>query len=436
MRGPRLGSLWASAGVAALALPWYVRNWIVAGSPIYPSSLKIAGLTIARGAFDRSAMLNSIFHLTDFRLFGVVAGHGFGTPLLLFWIPLWLVGAATLLARGPWWPARFLVLLPVAAVSLDWFGAPDNSDWRFIFPIIVVALLPLAFTFREKEGVNRGIHLLYAAGLIWLVLGLDRTITVQLSTLPYYMRDWLSLRGLVPVHYLPLFTILAGAAVYCWRAADRARHGLVLAFCLFSTACALVGAASQAVCPPGGCELLNLTSAYIRQTMFNGWSWVREHTHDATIAYTGNNIPYPLYGDRLTNRVYYVNIDRHLEWRLHDYDRAEKRRTDDMRAPDTARLALSSGVLAPIAAGVAAKGGAVRPRFERMDGYRDAWLANLKALRVTHLFVTALSAYEIDYIWHQPQGFPIEEEWAAADPAAFVLVYENPQVKIYAVSLK
>ncbi len=61
---------------------------------------------------------------------------------------------------------------------------------------------------------------------------------------------------------------------------------------------------------------------------------------------------------------------------------------------------------------------------------------NLTALRVSHLFVTALSAYEIDYMWHDPQGFPIEEDWAAADPAAFVLVYENPQVKIYAVSLK
>jgi Dolichyl-phosphate-mannose-protein mannosyltransferase len=33
-RGPRARALWALPGVAALALPWYLRNWIAGGSPI------------------------------------------------------------------------------------------------------------------------------------------------------------------------------------------------------------------------------------------------------------------------------------------------------------------------------------------------------------------------------------------------------------------
>jgi len=70
-----------------------------------------------------------------------------------------------------------------------------------------------------------------------------------------------------------------------------------------------------------------------------------------------------------------------------------------------------------------------------MEGFRDGWIANLKTFGVSHLFVAALSAYEIDYLWHTDRGFPIEEAWAAHDPQSFRLEYENPQVRIYAVDL-
>ena len=72
-RGLRVRAAWALPGIAALAAPWYLRNWIVAGSPIYPATLKIAGITIARGAYDRAAMLNTVFHSTDLGL--VVEGE-------------------------------------------------------------------------------------------------------------------------------------------------------------------------------------------------------------------------------------------------------------------------------------------------------------------------------------------------------------------------
>jgi hypothetical protein len=71
-----------------------------------------------------------------------------------------------------------------------------------------------------------------------------------------------------------------------------------------------------------------------------------------------------------------------------------------------------------------------------MSGYRDAWVRNLKLRGVTLLFVSTLSAYEIDNVWHDAGGFPIEAEWAKADPEAFGLVFQNPQVRIYAVRLK
>jgi hypothetical protein len=182
-------------------------------------------------------------------------------------------------------------------------------------------------------------------------------------------------------------------------------------------------------CAPYRCDLLQLSSPFIRSTMLQGWTWVTLNTDHATFAYSGNNVPYPLFGHRLTNRVYYVNIDRHGSWRFHDYARARSRPGASL--PPTP-LARASGELVP--ANEQDPAAASRPRYERMVGYRDAWRENLKALGVDHLFVSALSAYEIDYVWHNAGGFPIEDEWARMDPEAFTLVYENSQVRIYAVS--
>jgi 4-amino-4-deoxy-L-arabinose transferase-like glycosyltransferase len=433
MRGLRLRALWTLPGVAVLALPWYVRNWTVAGSPIYPSSLTLAGRTLARGAFSHGAMVNSLFHVSDFRLFAVVAGHAFGTSLLLLWIPFAAIGTVTLITKFASWPARFLVLLPAAMVPLFWFGVPDNTDSRFVFPIAALALLPLAFAFRDDTRWNRRIALLYGAGLLWLIVGVKATLAVRLATAPYYLRDWLSLRGLIATPFLPLFVACALAAGWSRELLSRGQPRRRTAL-LFSAACILVGAGSQAACPGGGCDFLDLTPSYIRATMIEGWDWVRLHAHGQTIAYTGNNIPYPLFGERLTNRVHYVNIDHHLEWKLHDYDRARRRRGDEAES-EALLLATSSGVLTPVSRDAGSATDAVRPRFERMRGYRDAWLHNLNARGVTLLFVSSLSAYEIDNVWHDAAGFPIESEWAQADPGAFHLIYENRQVRIYSVSL-
>src|SRR5262249_50030574 len=134
----------------------------------------------------------------------------------------------------------------------------------------------------------------------------------------------------------------------------------------------------------------------------------------------------------LTNRVVYVNIDGRPGWRFHDYDRAFR---SGRFAPLPPLLATSSGELLPVNPRFGPSRGANRPRYERMDGIRDAWIDNLRRMHVDYLFVSSLSAYEIDNEWHNSGGFPIEEEWARADPRAFRLEYENPQVRVFSIDL-
>src|SRR5262249_5493517 len=171
LSGFRRQALWALPGLLAFAAPWYLRNWIVAGSPIYPSSITVAGVTIAQGAFTRAAMNASVFHTTDPKLLPVMLAHAFGTPLFLIWPPFAAIGAWAMRSATPRRDALLILAAPVAMVPLYWFGVPDNIDSRFLLPAAMLALVPFAFVFRANRAWNASMHVLLAAALLWLIVG-------------------------------------------------------------------------------------------------------------------------------------------------------------------------------------------------------------------------------------------------------------------------
>jgi hypothetical protein len=178
------------------------------------------------------------------------------------------------------------------------------------------------------------------------------------------------------------------------------------------------------------------TSTSLTRTSARGiarWQWIDAHLTQATIAYTGINLPYPLTGRQLTNRVLYVNIDGRPHWRLDNYDRAYRRGTF---APEPPILAESSGELEDPRPGPGPHEDVIRPRYERMEGFPTLWINNLATLDVTDLFVSVLSAYERDYQWHTPDRFPIEDDWAQKNSAIFALEFQNDDVRIYRVTAK
>ena len=422
--------LWAIPGLLAFSLPWYIRNWIVAGSPLYPASLSLAGVTVARGAYSRAAMLHSVFHTTEVRLFPVMAAHAFGLTSILVCLPLGLAGAWAMARQPQRWPGLFLLAAPILMVPLYWFGVPDNVDSRFLLPAAILALIPVAFAFSPgRSRWNAVVHAFCALAFGWILIGVNAELHADL---PWYMGGWLSLRGIVTLKYLPVLVVTGAALGAIWWTLRRTAYRPALMVGAVALAAVLLTRAAVTWCAPEKCEFLQTNSIFLRSTFFSAWRWVDELPSPAIFAYTGNNVPYPLIGSRLSNTVYYVNIDRHLSWRFHDYDRAFRQRVS---STETSPLATSSGVLLPL---TPASGplDAVRPRYERIRGDRDAWVRNLKALRVDHLFVSTLSAYEIDYVRHNDGGFPIEDEWARSDPESFTLVYENPQVRIYAVKFQ
>jgi hypothetical protein len=278
--------------------------------------------------------------------------------------------------------------------------------------------------FGANRRVNAALHGLLIAGIAWVLVGLDRQITLPL---PWYMTDWLPLHGVLDPRFVVLFFVLAGVAMGVCAAAARRRLMGVAACMLTAVAGVTLAIGAKHWCSGGRCEYVQIDNPNIRQAYLYGQRWLTEHVHGANVAYTGLNLPYPLSGSGLSNTVRYVNIDNHHSWRFDQYAAAYQHGA--MPAASGELLAKPSGVLVP-----ATGPDAVRPRFERRIGDRDEWKMNLKRDQIAYLFVSTLDPYEIDYNWHTPDGFPIEDEWARSDPQAFRLVYSNEQVRIYEVT--
>ena len=152
---------------------------------------------------------------------------------------------------------------------------------------------------------------------------------------------------------------------------------------------------------------------------------------DSTIAYTGTNLPYPLSGPHLSNRVVYANIDGHVSWRFHDYDRAYRAGRFEPVPP---ALATSSGELEPVPEHPGPHDDAIRPRYERLQGFPDLWRHNLDRSASTTSSSRVYRPTKSTIRFTITPGFPIEDQWAVAAPDTFTRVYENQDARLYAVN--
>jgi hypothetical protein len=247
---------------------------------------------------------------------------------------------------------------------------------------------------------------------------------------PWFMGGWFALDGLVSPNSRLMFLLIAGVFGALWFLLRRWRWLVPVAALVAASTGTALALSEDTACQPGRCDRLHVTDPFIRAGLLRTWEWMDANIHDSTVAYTGVNLPYPLAGLRLTNRVVYVNIDGHLDWRFHDYDRAYRAGRFEPVPPP---LAISSGELVPLPAKTGPRDDAIRPRYERLEGVPALWIHNLQRLGVNYVFIGRLSAYEIDYQAHGPEGFPIEDEWAQAEPATFTRVHDDEDARVYAV---
>jgi len=368
----------AGGAIAVLVLAcggfWYVRNTALTGDPTFPVSLRIAGLTLARGLYGGTEMRHWLYHLpvTDLKpLLEMFTETGWGFLLCL---------AGGLMGTPRRWR------LPMrgsfgAYVALGWLVVPYQQS-RFFFPAWGLATLAAATAAQARTRPA------------WRELALGPAIAGAALQFPTPAR-------LLAAALWTLSAVLGAREEHVPRS-TRLPPGLAGALgwlgpaALGLLALALVGwtrlpahAAPQ--------------RAHVGDGHDDGWDFASAHLHGRHVAYTGSNLPLPLWGWRLENRVQYVNIAGKATDVLHDF-------RSEPAGPVTAE-----------------------PAPERAHPDRAAWLANLTAAGTDTLFVTRLYPEVAPSMPHDGDGFPTERSWADAMPARFRLAFATPDVRIYDV---
>ena len=117
----------------------------------------------------------------------------------------------------------------------------------------------------------------------------------------------------------------------------------------------------------------------------------------STVAYTGTNLPYYLFGANLRNGVAYININAHPDWLPHDYANERRQAGQSTRSRDP------------------------WPQWFREEADFDAWVSNLRRRGVEFLFVARENRHGRLEVYTDPlPRFPIEKQWADAHPDLFV----------------
>ena len=349
---------------------WYARNFFVAGNPLYPVTVRLGATTLFPGVYDGAVLRTSEYHVAASDL-GALGG-------LLLEAGVGFAGAAALaLARRPVW-----ALLACVLVASFWLAIPYQES-RFLFPLWAVAAIALAPAPRDAGSTGAA-----STGAAWGWTPLALAIGGALVAFPTGER-W----ALVGVAAVVTFV----AAKVPARVAIRTATIVGAVAGLAVVAAVALGLPRYRARDPGYSVDDELTEA---------WSWMRANARAVRVAYTGNNLAFPLAGVDLANDVGYVNVAGAPTDLLHDFAR---------RAP----AAVSAGP---------------EPAPYREGARYELWRANLRAARRELLFVARLYPSVARTIAHDDEAFPLERAWADAHPDVFTLRFSSPAARVYAVA--
>lgn len=378
----------------AILLPsafWYARNTWLTGNPLYPLSIRWLGIELLPGWYDRSAMLQSGYHVDVTN--GRYLLSRLSTVLDLRLAVLWPVAilAAVVSIRRTRFPAGLCLLGGILAAAY-WFVIPYNTQERFLLPALALSLAPLAIVVERCKWLS------------WLALLL---LAWHLLTPAWYLDEALMLKTdgvlTLPLHRSPL------AQGSLWHAALLPASIAIGAFLMRRRFRGRVLLAGLMIVAGGAVStwplirilrqqpiLAHYPASDFGKRLFPAWQLLEEaSTSDGqTVAYAGTNLPYYLLGSHLRHRVQYVNVAGEGEWLPHDF------------AFEREEQGLSSQAAIPW------------PGWPRATPDYDAWVRNLREQQVEFLFVARENQHARPDAAFVPP-FPIEHYWAESHPETF-----------------
>lgn len=344
---------------------WYLRNIILTGSPLYPMGLQIGGTNLFEGAFYRDAMFNAYLHISvgDVKYFSnILLNILFGkwlflaavTSHLLYRIfivkkgrvPCALAAGVALIAALAYktglsdrMSGALLILILSCALAVMLASGAGEGLWRK-YAALLGPILILSFWFVNPYNTANNYRFMapavffIAAALFTNKDGLfEKFAALALSLIALYHNHELIL------NFLKLLSGFTSAGPTPWQRQVAPTAILAVVFCGLCI-CALALILNR---KKFGAYLFVLLAILVLPFFFTfknnnmergryawysshylgaGWAALDRIKQPVTVAYAGNCSQYGLYGNKLKNKVKYVNLDGAKNLLFHDYEKS------------------------------------------------------------------------------------------------------------------
>jgi hypothetical protein len=398
-----------AAGTLLVGGWWYVRNFVLAGNPMYPMDVSPFGATIFLGVdmglWQSNRLLPLLADVNLLVKLATAAVMAYGAVFaLLSLLALTSVSHLRQLFRekdqaalwSPGWSMVLLGLLALAAFLL-YLNTPYSIMRYNSHTPVTTSLLAAGMRFSLVAAAVWGLLIALVLDLrglsehrLWALVGVaslqaglvayDRNITGFFGRGLYTATHLWVVSAVVTMFLLaPAFGRLLRLVGLPWS--SLLGRTTIALFCL-----AFVLISGYAAYRVDRYRDNHRGAVYRREygEIAEGWAWLWDHAHGSRVAHAGMPLVYPLYGRSSTNSVRYINIAGELDWRHHDFS--------------------------------------LRNRYYRdTSGSFEKWLENLREWGAGYLVLSG--DYEM-----------LEAQWVKEHPELFSLVFMNDQLAVYEIA--
>lgn len=385
------GAIIAFSLIVFLGSFTYIRNWIITGNPLYPYRF-IVGAIVWPGVVDWHWFSQHQYYEFNWQTLLIEPGYINVGLLSLLAVP----ATAIVLSQIKRWSVSIAIMIILVLCYLVIFGnfLPIRAP-RFLIPAILLLLIIFVLSIEqlpiiEKLKNNIYIFIVFTGSMqIFLITSLSMgTNLFQPSPVSLHLdmhggKVLFDFAQQVPlwtaIQYVFLLGSVSGFLYWLLRlAVQRPRLSFALASATIVTTLAL------------GLEQYDRLEyfAYKREHyagLGQLWRWVNEHTSSQRIAYLGGEVPLPLAGHHLKNRVTAINVGQ--GYLLHEIESA---------IPPTQPIA-------------------TYPDHRSDIPNREQWLNNLQEYQID--FVVVYDRHKLNWP---------EVQWMQRNPDQFKLVYSGP----------
>lgn len=362
----------------------YVRNFIMTGNPLYPLNVNMWGVTLFKGVLGGEFINNSE---NSFGWGKFLFSEGVGAGFILYAIPgLILAGIGLIKKRPQHKPYLWLLFTLIPFLYFVYRFGVGIPNTRYLYPwfavCYILAIWGISVFMIPEKWVRYGLIVCALASSGEFARRQELIFSFMLSILLFviFLNAYKIKRSLLVKPFMAFYIIfIIGASFLQYFYIDYSKNELKR----YKSSRKSSGFWPEAI---------------------DAWIWLDQNTNGNNVAYVGRPVPFPLYGTKLKNSVFYVPVNEGGPY-LHLYKNAW----------------------------YSCQGGYENFHNVLMEAnnYRgkadyNTWLKNLREKNTNFLFAYSL---------HQIKGidFPIEDDWAKAHQEIFSLVFVNKIIHIYKI---